>query len=284
MVITAVSKTAFLSSNLSVPAKSYNIVLLLKISYNIPLMSEVPKSYADLSRNDKSHFLAPVFAAATSNPKLEHTPTWRLRHARFAWMLATEMDEPSKATREYWEEHNLPQPRQINDNMAAYLIRSGRQDFHRIAVSGNRRLRVELVRPKKRAPILRNSHELLKVARISLEHLKRRTDPGIPILAAVNLRRPDAVHFGLYGAIPLRGTVYDAEAGVVRLSDTYDRWITEYREAMRRAGIVAGCPAPHVPIERPDNTRTNLLAQAWEGYVNGVYAGKPRTASKLDNQ
>lgn len=246
----------------------------------MPLMPEVPKQYADLSRKDKSHFLAPVIDAATSNPKLEHTPTWRLRHAQFAWLLATEMDQPSKSTRGYWEEHNLPQPQQINDNEAAYLIRSGRQDFHRIAVSGNRRLRVELVRPKNRAHILRNSHELLKVAKVSLEHLKRITDPGVPILAAINLRRPDAVYFGLYGAIPLRGTVYDAKAGVVKLSDNYDNWITQYREMARKAGAIVGCPAPHVPIERVDGSKTNLLALGWEGYVDGVYAGKPKPALK----
>ncbi len=244
-------------------------------------MPEIPKHYADLSRKDKSHFLAPVFDAATSSPKLEHTPTWRLRHARFAWLLASEMDKPSNSTRKYWEEHNLPQPQQINDNEAAYLIRSGRQDFHRIAVSGNRRLRVELVRPKNRAPILRNSHELLKVARVSLEHLKRITDPGVPILAAVNLRRPEAVYFGLYGAIPLRGTVYDANAGVVKLSDTFDSWITQYREAAQRVGAVVGCPAPHVPTERIDASRTNLLSKAWECYIDGVYAGNPRVTNNM---
>jgi hypothetical protein len=245
----------------------------------MPLMPETPKHYEDLSREQRAHFLYPIVDAAISSPKLGHVPTWRGRHGLARVLLATEMDKPSSSTREYWEEHEIPQPDHINDTVY-HLIISGHQDFRRIATSANRRLRVERVRKKKRPDILRDSHELLKVARLSLKRLKSMTDPGFPILGVVNLKKPDAVYFGLHGAIPLRGTIYDADAGVVKLSETYDNWITQYREATRKAEAVVGCPAPYVPSERKDGSKTNLLALGWESYVDGVYAGKPRPELK----
>ena len=195
-------------------------------------MREAPRQYEDLSPEQRAHFIYPIVDAAISSPKLGRVPTWRGRHGLARVLLATEMDKPSTPTREYWEKHDIPQPDHINDT-AYHLIISGHQDFRRIATSANRRLRVEMVRRSKRPDILRDSHELLKVARVSLTHLKSMTDPGLPVLGVANLRKPDAVYFGLQSAIPLRGTIYDADAGVVKLSETYDNWITQYREAAR---------------------------------------------------
>lgn len=244
------------------------------------LMSEVPKRFVDLSPTQKAHFLYPVIDRSTSSPLLRAVPSWRGRHGLMAVLLENETDKPSQSTRDYWDEHGLPQPKRVNEAEAQYLITSGYQDFGRITASANRRLRVEGVMRRKRPPIVRRSHELLKIARVRIEDLQHRTDQAIPALALKYARKPEVVFFGLRTAIPLRGTVYDHEAGLVKLNDTYRDWFNRYREKVRDAGITAGCPALAISSGREDGSRTNMLAMAWEGYVSGVYAGKPRTAIK----
>src|SRR5438309_5841 len=105
-------------------------------------MTEVPKQFKDLSRKEKVHFIFPVMEKASSSRVQKVVPTKLGRHALTAVLLAKETIKPSKTTREYWKDHDLPQLDHVPGD-ASYLIASGWQDFHKIATSGNVRLRVE---------------------------------------------------------------------------------------------------------------------------------------------